>query len=75
MTHGPGVALVAGTGAVVWLRRGWRPAAFQVLPLAVVFLGWAVVEHPMTSSGERAISEVLRFAGTMPVRARVGGST
>ncbi len=37
---GIGVAMVAVTGMATLARRGWRAAAFQVLPLAVLYLTW-----------------------------------
>ena len=37
---------VAVVGAVVLVRRGWRPALFQTAPLAVVFLSWWLLVGP-----------------------------
>jgi hypothetical protein len=39
--------LTAGVvGAVVLVRRGWKPAAFNVVPLAVVYLTWSLTIGP-----------------------------
>lgn len=39
-SSGVGVVMVAVVGAATLLRRGWRPAAVQVVPLAGAWLGW-----------------------------------
>ena len=37
---------VGVVGAVVLVRRGWKPAAFNVLPLAAVYLAWWLTIGP-----------------------------
>ncbi len=37
---------VGVVGAVVLVRRGWKPAAFNVLPLAAVYLAWWLAIGP-----------------------------
>ena len=39
-TSGVGVAMVAGVGTAVLIRRGWLAAAVQVIPLAAVYSVW-----------------------------------
>lgn len=46
MTSGVGVAVVVGVGLAVLLRRGWAAAAFQTVPLAVLYLVWWVLAAP-----------------------------
>lgn len=65
MTHGPAVAVVAGTGAALWLRRGWRAAAVQVVPLGLLFIVWAWAERPLAGGSSRSLGQVLRFAVEM----------
>ena len=38
---GVGVAMVAVAGVATGIRRGWRIAAFHILPLAAVYAAWA----------------------------------
>ncbi|MDZ7783942.1 MAG: hypothetical protein U5K56_13735 [Halioglobus sp.] len=38
--------LVAATGAVALVRRGWGPALFHTVPLAIVYLSWWLAVGP-----------------------------
>ncbi len=42
MSSGVGVTMVLIVGLAVLIRRGWRAAAFQTVPLAAVYLLWFV---------------------------------
>lgn len=44
MSSGTGPIMVAVVGAAVLLRRGWRAAALQTVPLGVVYLWWYLAE-------------------------------
>ena len=59
LCSGVGVAMVGIVGLATLLRRGWRMAAFQTVPLGAMFGLWYLVEKP-----ERG----------QPVRPPVGGS-
>jgi hypothetical protein len=41
-------AVVLAVGVAVFIRRGWRPAAFQTAPLAAMYLTWYVLAEPET---------------------------
>jgi hypothetical protein len=40
MCSGVGIAMVGVVGLATLIRRGWRPALFQTVPAAVLFLAW-----------------------------------
>jgi hypothetical protein len=40
LCSGVAVAMVGVVGIATLIRRGWRPAAFHVLPLAALFIAW-----------------------------------
>jgi hypothetical protein len=40
MSSGVAVAMIGVVGVATFIRRGWRAAAFHVLPLAALFLVW-----------------------------------
>src|SRR5262249_61182284 len=42
---GAAPALIVAVGVAVLVRRGWRMAALQTVPLAVVYLAWSVLER------------------------------
>lgn len=42
MSSGMGPPLVAIVGIAVLCRRGWRPALFHTLPLAIVYIAWSL---------------------------------
>jgi hypothetical protein len=44
MCSGVGVSMAVAVAVATLLRRGWRVAAFHVVPLAVVFASWWLVE-------------------------------
>jgi hypothetical protein len=46
MCSGVGVAMVAVVGISTFVRRGWRVAALHTVPLAAVYVVWAIAEHP-----------------------------
>jgi hypothetical protein len=46
LCSGVAVTMVVVVGLAVVVRRGWRAAAFHVVPLAVAYGTWVVVEHP-----------------------------
>lgn len=50
LSSGIGVTMAVVVGVALWLRRGWRAAAVQTLPLAAVVLVWAAITHPSTRS-------------------------
>ncbi len=50
MSSGVGITMVGIVGLTLLLRRGWRVAALHVLPLAGLFVAWAVVANPSTGS-------------------------
>ncbi len=58
----------AVVGAVVLVRRGWRPALFQTVPLAVLYTSWWAfvgpdqIRDPYGRSAD--LGEILRFVGT-----------
>ncbi|MGZ4726492.1 MAG: hypothetical protein ACXWB2_02130 [Acidimicrobiales bacterium] len=68
MCSGVGVTMVAIVGLATLLRRGWRMAAFHVLPLAAAYGIWALAERPPafqnpTGAGPLHIADVVvRFA-------------
>ena len=45
MTSGVAVAGIFAIGVTLWARRGLRIAAFHVVPLAAIYLGWYVLFH------------------------------
>ena len=57
---------VGVVGAVVLVRRGWKPAAFNVLPLAAVYLAWwlsigpNVIRDPYNDRSP-AVSDITHF--------------
>lgn len=53
MSSGFGPPMVVIVGLAVICRRGWQPAAFHTIPLAVVYLSWWIVNHTsvMTEHG------------------------
>lgn len=46
MSSGIMPALVLGTGVALLLRRGWRAAAIQTVPLGLLFLAWYRWQEP-----------------------------
>jgi hypothetical protein len=56
----------AVVGAVVLVRRGWRPAVFNVVPLAVAYLTWWVTIGPDTvdSPGRAGVGDIVDFVRT-----------
>ena len=46
LSSGLAPLFTAIVGAVVLVRRGWRPAAFQVIPLGVVYAAWWLAIGP-----------------------------
>jgi hypothetical protein len=56
------IALTATVGVAVFLRRGWRVAAFHVAPLALAYVVWYAVTGHTSSVPARYSVEALRFA-------------
>ncbi len=50
MCSGIGVTMVVVVGIAALLHRGWRVAAAQTVPLAVLYLAWFAAEKPPTGS-------------------------
>jgi hypothetical protein len=63
MCSGVGVAMVIIVGIAVLLRRGWKIAAVQTLPIAIVYLTYQFIEHPQVESplGRPRIGVVWRW--------------
>jgi hypothetical protein len=56
------VPLVVAVGVATLLRRGWRIAAFHVVPLTVVYLTYVVVEDPNQSPfGRPPLDAIVRW--------------
>ncbi len=53
---GVGITTAVVVGVATLLRRGWRMAAFQTVPLAALYGVWYVVERPKTALGVFPIS-------------------
>jgi hypothetical protein len=49
-SSGSAIPVLLALGGVTLLRRGWRVAAALTAPLAVLYLVWALVEHPSAES-------------------------
>ena len=70
MCSGVGITMLAVVGVGVLLRRGWRAAAFHVVPLAVLVGVWLAIEQPETNrnpvgAGTVTIAgKVAAFVGT-----------
>lgn len=50
MCSGVAVAMVAAVGLAVLVRRGWRAAALQVVPLAATYGLWVLLADPQSGS-------------------------
>jgi hypothetical protein len=64
-----GVTTVAVVGVAALLRRGWRAAAFHVVPLGLVYGVWALIEKPQTPQNplHQPESVVIRQVGRWDV--------
>ena len=61
MSSGVGVTMAFVVGLAALMRRGWRAAAFHLVPLAVLFLGWwLVVGRDAYSPSPGSVAEVAR---------------
>ena len=75
MSSGIGVTMVAVVGIAMLLRRGWRVAALQTVPLGVVYLVWhfVIAREDLERSQELSgLLDALRFARTT-IAAGFGG--
>jgi hypothetical protein len=65
MGHNMGVVLVGIVGVAALLRRGWRAAAFHVLPLATMYVAWWLWARPPSGGYVpgmwRAFADWMRF--------------
>ena len=62
MSSGAGVTMAFVVGLAVLMRRGWRAAAFHLVPLAVLFLAWwLVVGRDAYSPSPGSVAEVVKF--------------
>ena len=62
MSSGAGVTMAFVVGLAALLRRGWRAAAFHLVPLAVLFLAWyLVVGRDAYSPSPSSVAEVAKF--------------
>jgi hypothetical protein len=61
MCSGIGVTMVIIVGVSALLRRGWRVAAAQTVPLGVLYLVWFLAEKPPTGSnpGDHGLGHIL----------------
>lgn len=59
-----GIVMVASVGVALLLRRGWRAAAFHVIPLAALFLTWHFLFPNSTNqlAEKGSTSDVVRSA-------------
>jgi hypothetical protein len=70
LCSGVGITMLAVVGVSTLLRRGWRAAAFHVVPLAVLVGVWLAIEQPETNrnpvgAGTATIAgKVAAFVGT-----------
>lgn len=69
MSSGVGISMVGAVGLSVLLRRGWRMAALHVAPLAVLFVGWALVAHPSSGTifGRPTLGQLVHWVRTTQV--------
>jgi hypothetical protein len=60
-----GIHMTVVVGAAVLVRRGWRPAALQTVPLAAVVVAWVVAMDPtsVSPSGAPTLGTTLRWVG------------
>ena len=58
MSSGVGVTMVVAVGLATVLRRGWRPAVLNTLPLAVVYVAWFLT-FARDAYGQKSSSLVL----------------
>jgi hypothetical protein len=62
MCSGVGVTMVAVVGLAALLRRGWRPAAFHLVPLAALYGAWYLAEgRPRSPAGWPSASTALSW--------------
>ncbi len=63
MCSGIGVAMAIIVGGAVLLRRGWKPAAIQTVPLAIAYGLYVRIQHPQIESplGRPPIDKVWRW--------------
>jgi hypothetical protein len=62
LSTGVGPIMVIAVGSATLLRRGWRPAAFQTVPLAAAWLIWYVVKDPRSDAiGDPPTIEIVRW--------------
>ncbi len=54
-----GPPMVLAAGVATFIRRGVRPALFQTVPLAALFLVWYVLAEPSDSSGWASVRTIL----------------
>ena len=48
-THSPSLPVIASMGLAILIRRGWRAAAIQTVPLGAVYGAWMLIAHPDNS--------------------------
>lgn len=62
-SSGIGVTTTFMVGAALLLRRGWRAAAFQTVPLGITYAAWALLEDVSSESvaGRPSISTLLEW--------------
>jgi len=65
LCSGVGVVMVVTVGAVVVLRRGWRVALVQTVPLALIYTVWWFAIGHTQSLPSRGVGEAIRFAWRM----------
>ncbi len=63
MCNGIAITMVGVVGLAVLVRRGWRPALLQVVPLAAAQALWTIIEDPQSGSprGRPSIDVVARW--------------
>jgi hypothetical protein len=63
MCNGIAVTMVGVVGLAVLVRRGWRPALVQVVPLAIAQGVWTLIEDPQSGSpvGRPSVGTVVRW--------------
>jgi hypothetical protein len=65
MCSGVGLTMLAIVGVAIFLRRGWRAAALQVVPLGLVYLAWFATygKDAATPDNSSTRRQVLDFVG------------
>jgi hypothetical protein len=65
-------AIVLGTGVATFIRRGVRPAAFQTVPLAVLYGVWYLLADPTTRSARPTVARLADWVADAEVTTFTG---